>query len=203
MTRSPLKSSWPHLMASAAFTLVSAVSLPSAWSQTEDAASASANPGAIQSQKLSTTDQQFVQDAGTAGATEIAAGKLALTHSSDKQVRDFAQRMISDHTKLARNLDVIAKRHGRISPPSADSSVIGSLQNLQGADFDKAYIGKVAVDGHQKAVELFKKESESGNDAALKAAASKALPVTSHHYAMAQQLAKTKASSRARCTLTR
>jgi putative membrane protein len=195
MPKAWFKTSWPHLMASAAFALVSAASLPSAWSQTEDAASASANPNAVEAQKLSTTDQQFVQDAGTAGATEIAASKLALTHSSDKQVKDFAQRMITDHTKLARNLDVIAKRHGITAPPSADSSVIGSLQNLQGAEFDKAYIEKVAVGGHQKAVELFRKESESGNDVALKAAASKALPVISHHFAMAQQLAKTKASS--------
>ncbi len=143
--------------------------------------------------KLSAADQQFVQDAGQAGATEIAASKLALTKSSDAQVKRFAERMIADHSKLARNLDVIAKRHGITAAPGADSAVVGSLQNLQGADFDKAYIEKVAVGGHQKAVELFKKESESGNDAQLKNAASKALPIIEHHYEMAQQLAKAKA----------
>ncbi|WP_277185596.1 DUF4142 domain-containing protein [Caballeronia sp. BR00000012568055] len=186
MRKTSLNSSWPHMLAATAFALVSAVSIaPNAWSQTE----------AAQSQKLSANDQQFVQDAGTAGATEIAASKLALSHSNDKQVKDFAQRMIVDHTKLARNLDVIAKRHGITAAPSADSSVIGSLQNLKGTDFDKAYIDKVAVQGHQKAVELFKNESENGNDAALKAAAAKALPVITHHDAMAQQLAKAKASS--------
>ncbi|WP_175939839.1 DUF4142 domain-containing protein [Caballeronia sp. BCC1704] len=165
-----------------------------AQAQTEDAASASTPANAPPSQKLSATDQQFIQDAGTAGATEIAASKLALTRSGDKDVKDFAQRMIADHAKLARNLDVIAKRHGITSPPSADSSVTGSLQNLKGADFDRAYIEKVALAAHQKAVELFAKESEKGNDAALKAAAAKALPILRHHYAMAQQLAKAKAS---------
>ncbi|VXB72329.1 Membrane protein [Burkholderia sp. 8Y] len=171
-----------------------------AQAQTEDAASAAnaasitATQNAAQSQKLSATDQQFIQDAGTAGATEIAASKLALTRSGDKDVKDFAQRMIADHAKLARNLDVIAKRHGITSPPSADSSVTGSLQNLKGAEFDKAYIEKVALAAHQKAVELFAKESEKGNDVALKAAAAKALPILRHHYAMAQQLAKAKAS---------
>src|SRR4051812_13325824 len=131
-----------------------------AHAQTEDTASSDAKASAAQSQKLSTADQQFIQDAGTAGATEIAASKLALTRSSDRQVKEFAQRMIEDHAKLARNLDVIAKRHGITSPPSADSSVTGSLQNLQGAEFDKAYIEKVALAAHQKAVELFGKESE-------------------------------------------
>jgi putative membrane protein len=145
-------------------------------------------------EKLSPSDQQFIQDAGQAGATEIAASKLALSKSSDPQVKRFAQRMIADHAKLARNLDILAKRHGITAAPSADSAVIGSLQNLQGAEFDKAYIEKV-VGGHQKAVELFKKESESGNDAQLKTAATRALPIVQHHYEMAQQLAKAKASA--------
>jgi putative membrane protein len=183
---------WPRKFAATAFALVATASLmPGARAQTGDATSASAAQG----EKLSTGDQQFMQDASTAGATEIAASKLALKNSSDKQVKDFAQRMIADHAKLARSLDVIAKRHGIIAPPSADSSVIGSLQNLKGAEFDKAYIQEVAVGGHQKALELFKKESEQGNDVALKAAATKALPVIGHHYSMAQQLAKAKASS--------
>jgi putative membrane protein len=191
------KSAWPQALAAVSFALVAAASLTPAVSsaQSEDAASASAAPSAMQSQKLSASDQQFVQDASTAGATEIAASKLALKNSSDKQVKDFAQRMITDHTRLARNLDVIAKRHGITASPGAESSVIGSLQNLKGADFDKAYIEQVAVGGHQKAVELFRTESESGNDAALKAAARKALPIISHHLAMAQQLAKSKAAS--------
>lgn len=53
----------------------------------------------------------------------------------------------------------------------------------------------MAVAVHQKAVELFRKESENGNDTALKAAANKALPAISHHYAMAWQFAKPKAAS--------
>jgi putative membrane protein len=99
--------------------------------------------------------------------------------------------MIADHTKLARNLNAISTRYGITSEPSPDSSVIGSLQNLQGADFNKAYIEAV-VDGHRKAVALFTKESESGNNAQLKSAATKALPIIQHHYEMAQQLAKGK-----------
>jgi putative membrane protein len=187
MSRSPM--SYTRVIA---LSLAAVAALaPPAQAQTQGTASA----GDAQSQKLSPIDQQFLQDAGQAGATELAASKLALTHASGRQVREFAQRMIIDHTKLARNLDVLAKRHGITAPPAADSALIGSLQNLQGTEFDKAYIEQVAVSGHQKAVELFRKESESGNDTALKAAATKALPVISHHYEMAQQLAKAKAAS--------
>ena len=142
--------------------------------------------------KLSPADQQFVQDAGTAGATEIAASKLALTNSSDAQVKSFAQRMIADHSRLARNLDIVAQRQGITSAPSADASVTGSLESLHGADFDKAYITQVAVDGHRKAVAVFSTESKAGGNAQLKSIATRALPIIKHHYAMAQQLAKLK-----------
>jgi putative membrane protein len=153
---------------------------------------ASAASSSLAPDKLSTTDQQFVQDAGTAGATEIAASKLALSNSSDTQVKGFAQRMLADHTRLARNLDIAAKRHGITAAPSADAAVTGSLETLHGAAFDKAYIQQVALAGHQKAITVFSTESMKGNDALLKNTATRALPIIKHHYAMAQQLAKAK-----------
>jgi putative membrane protein len=142
--------------------------------------------------KLSPVDQQFVQDAGTAGATEIAAGKLALANSSDAQVKSFAQRMIADHTRLARDLDIVAQRQGITAAPGADASVTGSLESLHGADFDKAYIAQVAVDGHRKAIAVFSTESKAGGNTQLKNIATRALPIIKHHYAMAQRLAKLK-----------
>jgi putative membrane protein len=145
--------------------------------------------------KLSPGDTQFVQDASQAGATEIAASKLALTNSSSPQVRKFAQQMIADHTKLARSLDVVATEKGLGASPGADSALVGKLQGLKGDDFDKAYIDEVAVGGHQKAVELFQKESESGTDPQLKGAATHALPTIRHHLAMAQQLANARKAS--------
>lgn len=145
--------------------------------------------------RLSPGDTQFVQDASQAGATEIAASKLALANSSDPQVKKFAQQMIADHTKLARSLDVVATEKGLGQAPGADSALVGKLQGLKGAEFDKVYIDEVAVGGHQKAVELFRKESESGTDPQLKGAAARALPVIRHHLAMAQQLANARKAS--------
>ncbi|ACC74377.1 DUF4142 domain-containing protein [Paraburkholderia phymatum] len=151
-------------------------------------------PASAQTQ-LSPGDTQFAQDASQAGATEIAASKLALSSSSNAQVKKFAQQMIADHTKLARSLDVVATQKGLGKSPGADSALIGKLQGLKGDDFDKLYIDEVAVSGHQKAVELFQKESESGTDAQLKAAATRALPTIRHHLAMAQQLANARKAS--------
>jgi len=76
--------------------------------------------------------------------------------------------MIADHTRLARNLDVVAKQQGITAAPSADAAVTGSLESLHGADFDKAYIAQVAVAGHRKAVAVFTTESKDGNNVQLK-----------------------------------
>ena len=176
----------------AAITLTASFTSMNAIAQNGNAvapARAAADPSAA---KLSPADQQFVQDAGTAGATEIAASKLALRNSWDAQVKSFAQRMIADHTRLARNLDIVAQQQGITAAPNADALVTGSLESLHGADFDKAYVAEVAVDGHRKAIAVFGTESRARGNAQLKNIAARALPIIKHHYAMAQQLAKLK-----------
>ncbi|MDE1181649.1 DUF4142 domain-containing protein [Paraburkholderia sp.] len=147
------------------------------------------------SASVSASDQQFVQDASVAGATEIEAGKLALKNSSDPAVKKFAERMINEHKKLAHGLDMVAEKKGIKGPATPDAAVLGKLQNLKGADFDKVYVSTVAIDGHEKAVALFQKESDSGSDPQLKALAGKALPTIKHHLTMAQQLPGAKSSS--------
>ncbi|HEX7913972.1 MAG TPA: DUF4142 domain-containing protein [Paraburkholderia sp.] len=139
--------------------------------------------------KLSPADQQFVQDASQADATEIAASKVALTNSSDAQVKKFARQMIADHTKLSLSMAVLVEKQGFSATPSADSALIGKLQTLKGKEFDQAYVEQIGVEAHQRAVDLFQQESRSGTDAKLKAAAAHALPTIKHHLAMAQQLA--------------
>ncbi|MFP3646410.1 DUF4142 domain-containing protein [Paraburkholderia sp. SIMBA_054] len=153
------------------------------YAQTSDAAAGAA--------KLSAADQQFVQDASQANATEIAASNIALRNSSDPHVRTFAQQMITDHTKLAHSMGALAARKGLGAAPAANSALVGKLQTLKGKEFDQAYVEQIALEGHQKAVDLFQTESESGSDVELKAAAAHALPTIKHHLAMAQQLAGT------------
>jgi putative membrane protein len=163
-----------------------------AYARIDSATAAPTSLGAAKS-KVSADDQSFVDNASQAGATEIAASRLALKNSSDAQVKSFAKRMITDHTRLANNLAKVAKKKG-VAPrdDSADAAVLSSLQDKKGAEFDTEYLKKVALAGHKQAVDIFSKESESGGDAQLKALATKALPEIRHHLEMAQSLAKAK-----------
>lgn len=135
-------------------------------------------------------DQAFVDQAGAAGALEVEASKLALKQSSDGKVQEFARQMIADHNKLAEKLQATAKKEGANAPTSApDASVMQKLLPLNGPAFDLRYIQDVAIQGHQKAVELFTQEAGKGQNAALKQLAQDTLPVIRHHMEMAQKLA--------------
>ncbi|MBN3805137.1 DUF4142 domain-containing protein [Paraburkholderia sp. Ac-20336] len=145
---------------------------------------------------LSPADQQFVLEASTSDATEIAASEVALKNSHDPQVRKFAGQMIVDHTKLSQGMAALVAKKGFKLAPSADSALVGKLQTLKGTAFDQAYVEQIGVEAHQRAVDLFQQQSASGTDAQLKAAVAHALPTIRHHLDMARQLAgKMKGSS--------
>jgi putative membrane protein len=87
----------------------------------------------------------------------------------------------------------MAAPHGvEVPKDNSDTAVLDSLKPLKGVDFGKAYISKVGLEGHKKAIAAFEKEASDGQNADLKKAAQKALPTIEEHYQMAQQLATKK-----------
>ena len=77
---------------------------------------------------------------------EIGEGQLALNRSRDQDVRDFAQRMISDHTALNQQIMQEAQRTG-MQPEELTSRIqatseqtLRSLGEREGTEFDRAYI---------------------------------------------------------------
>ncbi|MGI8757603.1 MAG: DUF4142 domain-containing protein, partial [Acidimicrobiales bacterium] len=57
-------------------------------------------------------------------------------------------------------------------------------------DFNKMYVENAGLEDHQKTIDLFQKEADSGKDPALKAFAMKTLPTLKEHLQMAQSLSK-------------
>ncbi|WP_429838251.1 DUF4142 domain-containing protein [Burkholderia gladioli] len=162
--------------------------IPPAVAQSQAASTTSANP-------LPDADKQFVQAASQGSSTEIDASKLAMKNTQDKDVRSFARRMMLDHTKLSMQLKMAAPHGVEVPKDNSDTAVLDSLRPLHDQEFDRAYIGKVGVEGHREAVDAFRKEAADGQVPKLKAAAQKALPTIEHHYQMAQELAKKKGVS--------
>ena len=131
----------------------------------------------------------FVEKAAMSGMAEVELGRLALMKSKDENVREFAQRMVNDHSKANAELATLAKSKGLEPPKSLDSehqAHVKMLRDKKGADFDQAYSEHMNMD-HSKAIALFEGESRS-SDADFAGFAKKTLPTLKEHKMMAKKL---------------
>src|SRR5258706_5237644 len=145
--------------------------------------------------QLAQVDKDFVQAATMSSSTEIDAAKLVQSNSSDKDAKSFARHMMLDHTKLTAQLKMAAPHGVEVPKDNSDTRLLDSLKPLQGKEFDQAYISKVGLEGHRQAIAAFEREALDGQNADLKKAAGKALPVIKEHYQRAQELAASKGIS--------
>ncbi|MFM0482693.1 MULTISPECIES: DUF4142 domain-containing protein [Paraburkholderia] len=149
-------------------------------------------PAAADAGRLHAADQTFIADGTKAVATQRDAARIANSRSTDRDVKAFAERVSTDNAKISDALRAASPRGVDVPKNDPDTAVLASINNLRGAEFDKAYIEQVALAGEQKALSAFQAEIASGRDPQLKDAAKKALPTIQEHYAMAQELAKRK-----------
>ncbi len=141
----------------------------------------------------SAKDKKFLMTAAQGGLAEIQLGQLATQKSNNQQVKDFGQKMITDHTQLNDQMKPIAQSMGvpvPTSPSPKDQAEATKLSALSGESFDKAYIAYMVKD-HQKDVREFKAEEASTQDPTLKTTVAQGLTVIEGHLQMAETLAKT------------
>lgn len=139
---------------------------------------------------LSSADRAFAQKAAAAGMGEIQAAQLAQQRASSPQVKQFADRMVTDHTQANDELQQIAQQENLTLPsqPSPqDVAQTRRLRGLNGAAFDQA-CAQDQLRAHQQAVALFRQEANNGKDPALKGFAQQTLPILQRHLQMAQTL---------------
>jgi putative membrane protein len=164
----------------------------------------SQKPGA--STAAMSSDVEFIKKAAEGGMKEVEVGKLAQSRASDSNVKAFADRMVKDHGAANTELMSLAKSKGVMLPPSPDRRSTTAdaakpepgargtsgqrpdpLENLKGAEFDRAYMTKM-VEDHEKTVQLFEQEATSGKDAEVKAWAAKTLPTLREHLSQARSV---------------
>lgn len=141
---------------------------------------------------LSAGDKKFLTMASEGNAAEISLGNLALQKSSNPDVKEFAQRMVDDHTKLQEQAKPVAEQLG-VTPPSQPSAkqqaLMTKLQAANGADFDKQY-AHAMVEDHREDDKEFKKEETSGKNQSVKDLATQGEPIIAQHLQMAEALDK-------------
>ncbi len=103
---------------------------------------------AIWAQGAAPSDAQIAQIVVTANQVDIDAGKLAKSKASSKDVKDFAQLMITDHSGVNKSAtELVTKLHVTPEPSATSDSLkqggeqnLAALKKLSGSAFDRAYV---------------------------------------------------------------
>jgi putative membrane protein len=143
------------------------------------------------SSDMAPEDKEFVSNAGMGGLAEVRMGNLAAQKATNADVKAFAQRMVTDHSKANAELQEFATTKGVALPTQLDAEHQGALDHLDGlsgAEFDKAYMQHM-VEDHQKDVAEFAKASTSAADTDLRAWADRTLPTLREHLSLAREVA--------------
>jgi putative membrane protein len=132
----------------------------------------------------------------TANRIDINYAKLAMSKAKDKEVKDFAQQMITDHSSLQKAVrDLAAKL--KVTPADSETSnslktqaqqILQKLQGLKGKEFEKAYVDN-EVAYHQAVINANKTVLiPNAQNADLKSALQGAEPLFEGHLQHAQHV---------------
>jgi putative membrane protein len=135
------------------------------------------------------TDPQIVGIVVAANQIDIDYAKSALAKSKTKQVRDFAQQMVSDHSALQKSVFALGAKL-KVTPAESDTStalkaqakeMTGKLKAARGKAFDMAYIDN-EITYHQAVIDAVNKVLiPNAQNAELKSALSGAVPLFQGH----------------------
>lgn len=162
---------------------------PLATSHEQVASAANARSGSKVTTPASTV--AYVPRAQIADRFEIEAGRIAIQRAQRKDVKDFAQSMVDEHTKAALVFsDAVKASKVKPSDVSLDTDHLNLLEQLRTAStsaFDQTYVA-MQVAAHEKALKLHQGYAASGDRAALKVAAQTAAPMVERHLQEARRI---------------
>jgi putative membrane protein len=141
---------------------------------------------------LNASEQKFMMMVAQNSNAEVVAGKLATRKATNPQVKQFAQRMVDEHTKMNQEMEALAETKGLALPTAPDeqhSQEITIFEQMSGAEFDRAYMSAQVAD-HAKAVAMFQDQAKTAADPDLRSFAAKHAPMMRDHLNTTSQISQ-------------
>ncbi len=150
-------------------------------------------PLSVMAQSDATTENTFggqlLVTLHEANLMEIAAGELALTHSSSAAVKQFGADLVKDHSGAEDQVVALAAKRNVTLPPAKEDEGVKRLAGLKGDAFDAAFT-RMMVDDHMKAIALVRSAQKRVAEPELAAFLKKVLPTLEKHRDTAMALSK-------------
>jgi putative membrane protein len=121
---------------------------------------------------------------------EIRLGELAQSRAADTAVKNFGQRMVTDHSSMNQQWTTLA-RNNRISTGTdlnqGGRATVARLEGLSGATFDRAYMQRM-IQGHQQDLSAFRRMASVAESPEVRQLASTGVTAIQQHLTLAQQI---------------
>ncbi len=152
---------------------------------------------------LSEFDRQFMVEAAQGGMAEVEFGKIAREKAFSNIVKEYARRMVVEHTQANNKLKALAQQKGVTLPTTIgkkNQDLKQDLSELSGAKFDREYMKEAGVESHEEQAKLFERQVQRGQDPEVKSFAAQTLPVVQKHLQHAQEITENRSTSSNRRT---
>ena len=139
---------------------------------------------------LNDSDRDFLKKAEDGDIKEVNIGRFVLEKSQNKDVKDYAQMLVDDHTNDLRKVVDLMNQKGMPQPqdlPEVKHEALGKLDELSGAALDREFANAMVGD-HQNDIAEFQNTINSTQDEDVKYYAMHTLPVLQEHLRKAQEL---------------
>jgi putative membrane protein len=133
-------------------------------------------------------DRRFVNRAADASQSELQLAQLAAERASNPEVRNYAERLVQDHSEVKSELMSLASQKGvNIDEEEVRDRNYRRLSNRTGMDFDREFLEHM-IDEHEKDVRMYEKAANDARDPEVRNFAAKHLDHLREHLQMAQNL---------------
>jgi putative membrane protein len=134
-------------------------------------------------------DAEFLTKVVPGIAASVKITDYAVKNASDEKVRNFAERVLKQHTESVKTASAYAQRLkiAVVTDPDKDSKeMIGKLSKLKGADLDAAFL--LWLSHIHEDTTVFDNEVKNGADADLKTYAKNSIIAGNEHLKEAREL---------------
>ena len=134
--------------------------------------------------KAAEKDAQFVVDVVASNYGEVKLAKLAQDKSSNKEIKDVAKMLETDHSAVLNDLKSMASNKNITVPTeenAASKDKVQELTNAKTAEFDKEWC-ETLMDNHKNSISKFENAANDVTDPDLKNFVNTVLPKLRIHH---------------------
>jgi putative membrane protein len=135
-------------------------------------------------------DSEFMTKAASGGMLEVQLGQQVAQKATLPEVKQFAQQMVTDHTKANNELKALAAQKNITLPTTLgedQQKMYDEVLAEKGAALDKKYVSAM-LDDHKEDILQYQGAVTKAGDADIKTFAQKSLPVLQMHLGMLEKM---------------